>query len=316
MPAVACLLAACLSLEEPFAAADDRRTTGALVFSATAEITTTSPMLDAVIQNTPGYSEGYATGVPRTYDWCNGSYRPPDNSAPPGDFTAIAGWGQIYENTEEEPYSNPSAAIEIANAGTYVRLKEARRWVSIQDQKANPITGAYFPPDFSPGRVIPFQMQRLPNGTAVIGPPPADRNAHFWMATRGTYPAASIDGAYVQMDIRVSDPKMNLVANVGVDWWRDSTAALARDFSNNPAAGMSNWIRLSTEWTTLRFYSVPTSELVASPPPPLIASAADTRFSVTRRRAAKEGRCLSSSYHPLPRDLLLLNGFGLSSGGR
>jgi hypothetical protein len=109
---------------------------------------------------------------------------------------------------------------------------------------------------------------------------------------------------------------MNLVANVGVDWWRDSTAALARDFSNNPAAGMSNWIRLSTEWTTLRFYSVPTSELVASPPPPLIASAADTRFSVTRRRAAKEGRCLSSSYHPLPRDLLLLNGFGLSSGGR
>lgn len=322
IPAAAGLCAAWLCIgaaplaNPPFAAADERRTIGASVFPATAEITTASPMLDAVIQNTPGYSEGYAAGVPRTYDWCAGSYRPPDYSAPPGDFTAVAGWGQIYANAEEDPYSNPSATIEIARAGTYVRLKAARRWVPIQDQTANPITGAYFAPDFAPGGVIPLQIQRLPDGTAVIGPPPADRNAHFWMAARGRYPAGSIDGAYVQMDIRVSDPKINLIANVGVDWWRDATAALTRDFSNNPAAGMSNWVRLSTEWTTLRFYSVTTSELTASPPPPLAARAGDTRFSVTRRRATKEGRCLSRSYHPLPRDLVPPSGSGSTSGSR
>jgi hypothetical protein len=136
------------------------------------------------------------------------------------------------------------------------------------------------------------------------------------MARRGTYPAGSIDGTYVQMDVRVSDPKMNLVANVGADWWRDSTATLERDFSNNPAAGMSNWIRLSTGWSTLRFYSVTTPELIANPPPPLIIAVGDNRFSVTRRRAGKEGACLPRSYQPLPGDLAPPNAFGWSPGAR
>jgi hypothetical protein len=55
--------------------------------------TITSPILDAINQNTRGQSEGYAVGVPRNFAWCSGSYEPPGNGAPPSDFTAITGWG-------------------------------------------------------------------------------------------------------------------------------------------------------------------------------------------------------------------------------
>ena len=40
------------------------------------QIIMATPMLDAIFQNTPGQSEGYALGVPKDYAWCSGSYKP------------------------------------------------------------------------------------------------------------------------------------------------------------------------------------------------------------------------------------------------
>ena len=103
----------------------------------------------------------------------------------------------------------------------------------------------------------------------VIRTPPPGYNAHFWIIDRGTYAAGRVDGVYVQMDVKTSDPNMKFVANVGADWWRDASAEFVQSFANNPGAGMSNWVELSTQWSTLRFYSWSTPTLVSDPPPPL-----------------------------------------------
>jgi hypothetical protein len=48
---------------------------------------------------------------------------------------------------------------------------------------------------------------------------------------------------------------------------------------------MSNWVELSTQWSTLRFYSWSTAQLRADPPPPLADSLLETKPTSTRRRA-------------------------------
>jgi hypothetical protein len=257
------------------------------------EKTTTTPILDAIKQNTPGQSEGYAVGVPRTYAWCSGSYKPPGNSAPPSNFTAVTGWGQVYPKAGAPTYSNPDGTIIVANARTYVHLTTTRDWILVQDQATDEIAGAHFVADFSQNASIPMRSNVQPDGSVAIGFPRPGYNDHFWISRRGTYPAGSVDGVYVQMEMRTNDPDMKFVANVGADWWRDATADYVQGFANNPGAGMSNWVELSTEWSTLRFYSWSTSELLTDPPSPL----AETRPVpvVVRHRANTSPPCVPKS---------------------
>ena len=81
------------------------------------ENTTISPMLDAIA-------------------WCSGSYKPNGSSKPPSDFTAVTGWGQVYQRAGAPAYSNPNAAVEVANAKAYVHLKSTGGLVLVQDQAA------------------------------------------------------------------------------------------------------------------------------------------------------------------------------------
>jgi hypothetical protein len=244
--------------------------------------TKTSPILDAIGQNTPGQSEGYPVGVPRSFAWYRGSHKPPGASAPPSNFTAVTGWGQVYPKAAAPKYTNPEGSIVIANAKTYVHLSGTGEWILVQDQAAHGIAGSHFPSDFKAAPAPPMNLSTQPDGGVAIGYPKAGYNIHFWVVDRGTYPAGSVDGVYVQMDMRVSDPNMKFVANVGADWWRDASAVFLRSFVNNPGAGMSNWIELSTDWTTLHFYSWNTTRLLKEPPPPL----AETKSSPLRRSAS------------------------------
>jgi len=229
----------------------------------------TPQILDAINQNTPGQSSGYPVGVPTSYAWRRGSYKPQGASAPPFDFTAVTGWGAVYPKLGAAAYAIPDGNIVIANAKTYVHLNTTRKWVLVQDQSASGIDGAQFAADFKRTPALPLKLSTQQDGSVVIGPPPPGYNAHFWIIDRGTYAAGSVDGVYVQMDVKTSDPNMKFVANVGADWWRDVSAKFVQNFANNPGAGMSNWVELSTQWSALRFYSSNTPTLVSDPPPPL-----------------------------------------------
>ncbi len=260
------------------------------------EITTATPMAGAIIQNTPGQSEGYPLGVPKGYAWCSGSYKPADNSLPPSDFTSVTGKGLVYPEAGSPEYSS-QGAITIANAKTYVHLRATREWVLVQDQATDGISGAHFVSDFSakPGKQMRLDAQ--PDRSVVIGAPPTGYNDQFWPGTRGTYAAGTVDGVYVQMDMRTNDPKMQFVASVGADWWRDASAGFVQGSANNSGAGISNWVKLSTQWSTIRFYSLTVAQLQAEPPPPLADSHLETQPTLTRRPANTSSPCLST-----PRD--------------
>ncbi len=256
------------------------------------EVTTTKSIPDAIAQNTPGYSEGYPAGVPKTYAWCNGSYKPPDNSVPPPDFTAITGWGRVYPKFGAPAYSNSAAKIMVANAKTYVRLGITKEWVLVQDQAADQIVGAQFVADFSGNSGIEMGVNAQSDGSIVMDSPPSGYNDLFWIAKRGAYAAGSVDGAYVQMEMRTSDPNMKLVANVGVDWWRDPESDYVQGFANNRGAGTSNWVELSTQWRTISFYSGTTAQFRSDPPPPLAEAASVTNRIGAPRVANTPSPCL------------------------
>ncbi len=238
---------------------------------------------DIVAQNTVGGSEGLPVGVPKSYAWYNGLYKPAGYSAPPSNFTSVTGWGQVYQQAGAPAYSNPNATVEVANARTYVHLRATGEWVLVQDQATNKMAGAHFVADFSGNKALGMRVSTLPGGSTALGAPPAGYNDHFWPSSRGVFAAGAVDAVYVQMDMRVSDPNLHLVANIGADWWRTPSAGYVDGFSNNPGAGMSNWVELSTQWSTLGFYSTSTAQFQGDLPPPLLGSTPEpeTRPTIT-----------------------------------
>src|ERR1700736_1645751 len=226
---------------------------------------------DAIRQNTLGQSEGFTAGVPRSYNWYKG-WNPDGLKAPPADFTAVTGWGAVYRKAGAPADSNPNATVEVANGKTYAHMKATGQWVLVQDQATHPMAGGHFVTDFAGNAAIPMKVSAGSNGSAVFDAPPSGYNDHFWPSARGTYAPGAVDGVYVQMDMRVTDPNSNLIASVGADWWRDANAPYLDDHSTNPGAGSSNWVQLSTQWHTLGFYSGSTAQFQGDLPPPLVGS--------------------------------------------
>lgn len=232
-----------------------------------------------VKQNKVGQSEGLPVGVPQSYNWFRG-WNNDGKKIPPGHFTAVEGWGQVYQRIGAAPYSDAAAQVEVANAKTYVRAK-AGGWTLVQDQSKTQLVGGHFVPSFLNNAGHPMMMTTREGGRVSFNPPTLDHNDHFWFGARGTYVAGSVDAVYVQMDIRVTDARLDLIAMVGADWWIDAKAPYLQDHSNNPGAGSSNWIKLSTEWSTIGFYSSQAAKIHIDPPPPLAASARNTPLAVS-----------------------------------
>ena len=228
---------------------------------------------DLIRQNTAGQSEAFPAGVPRNYSWYRG-WNADGEMTPPTDFTAVEGWGQVYpEVGAAAANSNPNATVEVANAKTYVHLKQTGQWLLVQDQSKLQLTGGHFVPDFVGNAAIPMKVTPLAGGHTAFDAPPAGYNNHFWYKSRGTYAAGTVDAVYVQMDMRVTDSSSKLVAMVGADWWRDASAPFLEDHSNNPGIGGTNWVELSTQWKTLGYYSMSTEKFREDLPPPLLGFA-------------------------------------------
>lgn len=224
-------------------------------------------LTDTIYQNTVGNSEGYPLGVPSDYGFYTGKVGTV-GSTPPSDFTAITGWGQIYPEVGQTV--NPGT-VEVANFETWVHLTSGA-WVKVQDQDTSGLNGANYVADFSGNSSIPWNQTNLSDGSVQVNAPPSGYNDHFWPGTRGTYAAGTVDGVYVEATMKTDDPSEHLVANIGADWWRSASAPFLYQngvFVNNPLAGMSNWVELTTNWQTLHFTSMSLSQLQADPPPPL-----------------------------------------------
>jgi hypothetical protein len=262
---------------------------------ASKETSIASPIADAVTQNTPGYSDGFPIGVPRRYSWCAGSYRPVDSDTPPADFTSVTGWGQVYPKAGVPHYAKSDVKLFVANAKTYVHLAKARKWILVQDQTEDELSGAHFVADLAGNRGSEMKMTALPDGSTAIDAPPIGYNDLFWIVKRGSFDAGTVDGVYVQMDLRTDDPNARLIANVGADWWRSPDAGYVPGFNNNRGVGASNWIEISTRWSTIHFYSGTSSHFLADLPPPLADVSRPTEQTLQPRRDKTSSLCPSST---------------------
>ena len=113
------------------------------------------------------------------------------------------------------------------------------------------------------------------DGSMTMDAPKSGYNDHFWPGARGTYGAGTIDGVFVEAQMKTNDPNANLVANLGADWWRSATAPYVDGFANNPSPGMSDWVKLTTEYQSLYFTSMSAAQLQADPPPGLSSAVVD-----------------------------------------
>jgi hypothetical protein len=141
-------------------------------------------------------------------------------------------------------------------------------WVKVQDQATDGIDGAHYVADYSGNASVEWNQTTLSDGSALVDTPQSGYNDHFYQGTRGTYAAGTVDGVFVMADMKTTDPNEHLVANHGADWWLNSSAPFVNGFSNNPGAGMSDWVILTTDWKPVYFTSLSAPQLQANPPPP------------------------------------------------
>jgi hypothetical protein len=222
---------------------------------------------EAIYQNTPGNSQGLPVGLPWDTDTSSTKTVMP---APSG-WSALTAWGQVYQ--EAGASVSPNAAsdtVQIANFKTYVHLTNGT-WVEVQNQAQDGISGGHYIADFSAGDAhLPLSEQTLSDGSVSFDAPPSGYNDHFWPSLRGTFTPGTVDGVFVEADMKTNDPSANLVAQLGADWWRNATAQYAGLNANNTAVGLNDWTKLTTQWQTLYYTSLSPQQLRADPPPPLL----------------------------------------------
>lgn len=222
---------------------------------------------EAIRQNTPGNSQGFPLGLSWDRDTSSTKTTPA-----PSEWSGVTAWGQVYQQAGV-PVSatNATDTVQIQNFMTYLHLTDGT-WVRVQDQTQSGIGGAHYIADFSKGDAnTAMAMQRLADGSISMAAPPSGYNDHFWPGLRATFTAGTVDGVFVEAQMKTSNPNASLVAQIGVDWWRSVTAQYAGLNVNNTAAGLNNWIKLTTQWQALYYSSLPPARLEADPPPSLLS---------------------------------------------
>jgi len=112
------------------------------------EITTVTPMADAIIQNTPGKAKDMPSECPRA-TMVRGLLQACRQQHAAFRFHSGYGKGQVYLEAGTYAYSSPDGSITIANAKTYIHLGTTREWVLVQDRHGRDCRGSFFA-DFSP----------------------------------------------------------------------------------------------------------------------------------------------------------------------
>ncbi|MEH2512185.1 hypothetical protein V1291_003539 [Nitrobacteraceae bacterium AZCC 1564] len=221
---------------------------------------------EAIYQNTPGNSQGIPLGL----SWDKDTSSTKTVMPAPCGWSALTGWAQVYQEAGAPVSPNKSSGtVQVQEFKTYVHLTNGT-WVKVQDQAQAGIGGAHYVADFSGDANIPWHAQTLPDGSVSVDAPPVGYNDHFWPTVRGIYTPGTVDGVFVEAQMKTNDPNANLVAQLGADWWRNASARYVGLNVNNTAVGLNNWIKLTTQWQTLYYSSLSPEQLEADPPASLL----------------------------------------------
>jgi hypothetical protein len=258
-----------LPAPEPSAAASAAQFLKSADNAVASSATTTSGTTGAALeQNTRVNDTVHPYDVPSSFGFAGGAVQNGD-PAPPGNFTAVTGWGVLYPEAGTNTATDTQANVAISNMQTWVHLKTGG-WVQVQSQTRDGIGGAHYHADFS-GDSSGWNETQTGSNSVSVDAPQGGYNDHFWQGSRGTYAPGSIDGVYVTANESVNNPDAKVVAQLGADWWVNADAQFVSGFVNNPSPGMSNFEELSTQPKALYYISDP-SLLTTDPPPGLARS--------------------------------------------
>lgn len=218
---------------------------------------------DAINQNTRADNTVYPLGIPS--DWSQYGGAEP-GSLPPFGWTAVTGWGQIYPEAGAPAGSNANAEVQIQGFTTYLLLNTGQ-WVEVQNQATNPVAGAEYVADFSNNASVPWTASTS-NNVVTANAPPNGYVDHFYPETFANFTPGTVEGVFVEAQMRTTDPSAELVGNLGADWWANANA----QYPNNAGAADSNWELLTTNWQKFYATNLTAAQLQANPPPGLDAS--------------------------------------------
>ena len=225
----------------------------------------TSALSDAIYQNTAGNSQGNPEGL----SWDTGVYGTHTETQSPSGFSGVTGWGVVYQQAGASVSPNAASdSVQMEDFTTYLHLTNGT-WVEVQNQAQSGISGGHYLADFSSDSHNPLTIQTSSDGSVSMDAPTTGYNDHFFPTQRGSFTAGTVDGVFVEATMKTNDPSANLVAQIGADWWKDSSAQWAGDNVNNTAVGAGNFVKLSTQWQTVYYSSLSAAQLQADPPPGL-----------------------------------------------
>ena len=124
---------------------------------------------------------------------------------------AVTGWGVVYQ--EAGASVSPNAAtdtVQTEDFTTYLHLTNGT-WVEVQNQAQDGIGGAHYTANFANNSSVPWNEQTLSDGSVSFDAPPTGDNDHFWAGVRGTFTPGTVDGVFVEANMKTNDPSAN--------WW-------------------------------------------------------------------------------------------------
>ena len=189
-------------------------------------------------------------GVPPSYDWAKGPR--PRRAAPPADFSAFTGWGQLYR-----------CAGAAFDSDDTIQMRDLQTWLLVDGrwrrvQRSSALGGSAFAEDYARPPVAARVLARRASGTRVRMRD--GYNFHFWPG-RGRVafdPGRVADVAVVVRARRTRHGARAgcFVLSVGADYWRSRTATAGS--TNVSDAGIGRFKRVSRRW---RAFSMTTASV-------------------------------------------------------
>jgi hypothetical protein len=205
---------------------------------STPEGAATSPF-EFVVQNDPripddvGWKAGYVNPIP-----------------PASDFKAALLWGIAIADSR-----NPSANVQVARLRLSCRADG--KDVLLNDDEGDLRGGLYRRnPWFGTDEHSPMPVEKNIGdrfATMHVGTRP-DRVWHFWSASpRPALPPGRLEGCTVTARVKISK---GALVQIGMDYWRSTTALWAGPDVNNHEAGVSDWYFASDQWQEITFSDI------------------------------------------------------------
>ena len=231
--------------------------------TAVAPPVSTPNLLDIIVAQNTSFSKGFPArpyGMPPNWNQYAGRWA--YMSATEG-WSAIAAWNIVYPIDGSQ--KAPAGKLETRNHRCWVHLRSGG-WQLVQEVgNGFQIEGGMFVATMDDNVATPGVIEHTATGALMPLPSPG-QCWHWWPGPRGTFDPEKVDWCYHQEDMRLTDAADKFCVEVGADWWASASA----QYPNNPLAGNSNWIALTTAWQTVGFYSCTEAQLRADPPPGLV----------------------------------------------